>query len=134
MISYTKEAQLKHHNDRKAAKTYKSKGQEFEKQVQAEFQKGSVNKVRRNHQGKIGGGLGNPDIAARYGWHIETKNEERIRFRDYVKQVLEDCPKGHKPGIVLAVDKVSWLCIRLEDRKDFAASEVEASGGEVYFP
>jgi hypothetical protein len=137
IISISKDDQLKNspggNRKAKAAKSAKEKGSDFEKTVQAEFQRTSKTKVRRNHQGREGGGLSNPDVAPLYGWHCETKDEDRITLREYLKQLQEDCPKNNRPILVLAVDKKPWLMIRLEDRTHFASDQIEAAGGEVYF-
>lgn len=119
---------------KKAEQSNAQKGAALEKTVQSEFQKTSKAKVRRGFQGRTGGGLGNPDVSALYGWHIEVKNEKTIRLRDYIKQLGEDCPKTHKPALVLAVDETPWIMIKLADRVNFAADQIEAMGGEVVFP
>jgi hypothetical protein len=136
MPGYSKEQQLAYHNKRKQAKkSSQEKGVEFEKAVQATVQKTSLKKVRRNHQGREGGGLSQPDLNLMDGWHCEAKDEVTLRMPAYHKQLLEDCPKSHKPALVYRgpQDGVPWVSIRLDDRMNFASDLIEAAGGEVSF-
>jgi len=111
-------------------------GLAHEKTVQAAFQKTSVKKVRRGFQGGAGGGLGIPDVAAMEGWHVECKDEKAPRMTAYHKQLAEDCPANKKPALVYAspLDGKPWISVELERRMEFASDQIEAAGGEVYFP
>lgn len=134
MISYSKEAQLKHHNDRKASKTAKQKGNDGEKAVQAELQKFSKKPVRRNHQGRAGGGLSNSDISALDSWNLEVKNTERLSIPEWLRTLKAETPPDKKPGLVFTFEKEPWVAVKLTDRMNFAADLIEAAGGIVDFP
>lgn len=134
---WSKEAQLARspggNRKSKEAKAAKSKGIAFEKAVASELQATSKKPVRRNHQGREGGGLGNPDISALDGWHFEVKDEEIIRMPAYHKQVKQDCPPDQKPGIIYRgpVDGKPWVSIELDARMKFSVANLDAAGYDV---
>jgi hypothetical protein len=134
LISYTKDQQLKHHKARKAAKTAKQKGNDGEKAVQAELQKFSKKPVKRNHQGREGGGLSNSDISALDTWDIEVKTTERLSVPEWLRTLKAETPPNKKPGLVFAFEEEPWLVVKLKDRMNLASDLIEAAGGEVYFP
>lgn len=109
-----------------------TKGQDQEDAIVESFQRDGV-KARRNHQGRTGGGMGNPDVKAMRGWHFESKNENQVRFPAYVEQLKEDCPATCRGGIIFNHDGVRWMAIRLEDKANFAQDFIEAAGGDITF-
>jgi hypothetical protein len=131
MNPYSKETQLSRSPGGK--KTSKEKGVALEKTVQASFQSTATKKVRRGFQGGAGGGLSIPDVSAMDGWHVEVKNEKTLKLPSYHKQLKEDCPSNKKPALVYSVNGNPWISIRLGDRVSFAADQIEAAGGEVFF-
>jgi len=132
---HSKEAQLARSPGNRKKQSSKEKGAGFEKKVQAEFQKDSTKKVRRNFQGGPGGGLGNCDIEAMPNWHWESKNEKRITMPAYHRQIKEDCPEKHKPGLIYAspLDGTPWVSFPLELKMEFACDLIELAGGTVEF-
>lgn len=126
-IGFSKEQQLARYTKRKEAKTAKEKGEVLEHEVKTAFGK----KARKNHQGKTGGGIGNPDVSAMRDWHLEVKNTERLSIPEWLKTLKAETPNNKKPGLVFAHDGEPWLTIRLADRVNFAAGLVEAAGFDV---
>jgi hypothetical protein len=104
--------------------------------VQAEFQKDSVKKVRRGHQGKAGGGMGNSDIQGMHLWHWESKNEKRLTMPEYHRQIQEDCPENYNPGLVYRnpLDGAPWVAFPLALKMKFACDLIESAGGTVELP
>lgn len=133
MIGYPKTVQIGRSPGKRKQESAKEKGSNFEKKVQADFQSTSKAKVRRNHQGGTAGGLGNPDVSALHGWHVEAKNTERLELPKWLDKLAEDCPQNHKPALVFSYKETPWIAIRLQDRTNFAADQVEAAGGTVSF-
>jgi transposase len=128
LISYTKDQQLKHYKDRKAAKTAKQKGNDGEKAVQKEL------KGKRNFQsGKPWGGGSNGDVETD-AFQIEVKNTERLEIPAWLRKIKSETPQGKKPGLVFHFEEERWVTIRLIDRVQFASEVIEYEGGEVYFP
>lgn len=135
MAGWSKDDQLAYHNRRKAekaARSPKAKGNAFEKEVQAELQSTSIKPVRRNHQGKVGGGISNPDIS--FGsFDIEVKNEKTLSIPEWLRTKKAETPNNKKPGLVFHFEKDAWITIKLKDRMVFASDLIEAEGGEVSF-
>ena len=89
---------------------------------------------RRNHQGRVGGGLGVPDLRVKglEGWLFESKAEKNYRFSDYWKQLGEDCPTNKRPGLIYTNDKgETWLQIKLKDLANLAQDVVLGSGFDI---
>lgn len=125
---YSKEAQLAHHNRRKAAKqSSKAKGNELENEVAKAFN------GRRNNQAKAGGGLSNPDASTIRGWHFEMKNTERLSVPEWLRTLKSETPAGSKPGLVFSFEGEPWMTVRLGDRVNFAQDLIEHMGGEISF-
>ncbi|MCE3234038.1 MAG: hypothetical protein K0Q50_218 [Vampirovibrio sp.] len=131
-IGFSKDQQLRHYNERKQAKSAKQKGIQAEKSVQAEFQSTSKKPVRRNHQGKHGGGISNSDVSM-HGWSLEVKNTERLSIPEWLRTLKKETPVTNKPALVFTFEEEQWIAIKLKDRLSFAADQVEAAGGEVTF-
>jgi hypothetical protein len=124
--SYTKEAQLKHHNDRKAAKAERTKGQRQEKEV-AKALGG-----RQNNQRGAGGGISQPDIS--FGrFNIESKSGETEQIRAALTHIESETPPNRRPGLVFIHNKAQWIAIKLDHHIEFAADVIEREGGEVIF-
>lgn len=136
--SYSKEDQTKNspggNRKSKAAKAEATKGQTFEKEVQAELQKTSKKPIRRNNQRGAGGGLSNSDISAMDGWSIEVKNTERLTIPEWLRTLKAETPTNKKPGLVFSFEAEPWITVRLKDRMNLASDLVEAAGGMVEFP
>lgn len=120
--------------NRKKPQSNKAKGEAFEKEVQAAFQKGAKNKVRRNHQGRAGGGMSNPDVSAMPGWFGEAKAIKTPNLTEAHKQIEQDCPIDKKPMIFYKRNEKGWISIELERIDQFAQDRLEQRGAEVYFP
>jgi hypothetical protein len=136
MIGISKEAQLSRSpggNRKKKEQTNAEKGSSFEKSVQSNFQSTSKQKVKRNHQGRTGGGLSAPDVSIMHQWHCEAKHTERLELPKWIDKLAEDCPRDHKPALVFNYKETPWIAIRLADRMNFAADQIEAAGGIVSF-
>ena len=133
-FGYSKEQQLEHYIKRREAK--KPKGIAGEEkaisQICDQLGRKPGKKDRRNHQGKEGGGLGNPDIsiAGLTDWHLEIKNTERFSFTEFIKQMSEDCPRNKRPALIYK----GWMMFRVTDLSNLAADVVEAAGGEIIWP
>ena len=115
----------------KAAKaTNKDKGESFEKEVKQAFGK----TARKNHQGRAGGSINNPDVSALGEWEFEVKDTERLEVPKWLREAVKNTTPPNKPGLVFKLDGEPWVTIRLADRANFASDMAEAAGAEVYWP
>ena len=122
---YSKDAQLQNAPGNRRKKSASEKGADAEKVV-AKALGGN-----RNHQGKLGGGLCNPDISAG-DFHFEVKNTKRLQLQEWLTTLKQECPKNRKPGLVYNHDGEFWVTVKLEDKEALAQHVIEQAGLEVY--
>lgn len=122
---YSKDSQLQNAPGNRRKRSASEKGADAEKEVKSKLG------GRRNHQGRLGGGLGNPDISSG-DLHIEVKNTAKLELPKWLKTLKEECPPNKKPALVFVHDNEPWLTIKLEHKEALAQHVIEQAGLEVF--
>jgi len=132
---YTKEMQLAYYRKKQKEKDSRRKGQIFEKEVAAEFQKGSTQKVRiGNQRVALAGGAGEADVQAMRDWMTECKDRQRVELPAWWKTLVSETPPGKRPMLIHKQGEEVLMTIRLSDARNFLQDYAEHLGLEVLMP
>lgn len=82
-----------------------SKGKRGEREL-ANYLRSYGYEVQRTPQS--GGSFVPGDIVGLPGIHIEAKRQETTKFNEWIKQALNDCPRGKLPAVIHRRNNQDW--------------------------